>query len=88
MMAPHGTFDGIFGMAALTHVCSTIPQNYIAYEYPFGDPEWWYDIVEGLLEIFLLNGLVKVWDAPGIGVTFNINKASEYLSEADKDFFM
>ena len=24
-MAPHGTFDGVFGMAALTQVCATMP---------------------------------------------------------------
>jgi len=88
MMAPHGTFDGVFGMAALTQVGATMPQNYIAYEYPFGNPDWWYDIVEGLPNDFLRDGHVKVWDAPGIGVTFNVNKASKYLRTEDKDFFM
>ncbi|MDR2513600.1 MAG: mandelate racemase/muconate lactonizing enzyme family protein [Christensenellaceae bacterium] len=88
MMAPHGTFDGVFGMAALTQVGATMPQNYIAYEYPFGNPSWWYDIVEGLPTNFLRDGHVTVWDAPGIGVTFNVNKASKYLSEEDKDFFL
>ena len=37
-------------MAALTHVSATMPNNYIAYEYPQGHPDWWYDIVEGLPE--------------------------------------
>jgi L-alanine-DL-glutamate epimerase-like enolase superfamily enzyme len=37
---------------------------------------------------FLRDGHVKVWDAPGIGVSFNINKASKYLSAEDKDFFL
>lgn len=87
-MAPHGTFDGVFGMAALTHVCATMPQNYIAYEYPYGNPTWWYDIVEGLPNNFLRDGHVAVWDAPGVGVTFNVNKASKYLSPEDKDFFL
>ncbi|MCL1831042.1 MAG: mandelate racemase/muconate lactonizing enzyme family protein [Oscillospiraceae bacterium] len=88
LMAPHGTFDGVFGMAALTHAASTMPQNYIAFEYPFGNPTWWYDIVEGLPEGFLKDGHVTVLDAPGLGITFNINKASEYLSSQDKDFFL
>jgi L-alanine-DL-glutamate epimerase-like enolase superfamily enzyme len=87
LMAPHGTIDGIFGMAALTHVCSTMPQNYIAYEYPAGRPEWWYDIVEGLPDPLLRDGHVTVWDKPGLGVVFNVNKASKYLREEDKDFF-
>ncbi|MDP6117634.1 MAG: mandelate racemase/muconate lactonizing enzyme family protein [Planctomycetota bacterium] len=87
LMAPHGTIDGVFGMAALTHVCSTMPQNYIAYEYPAGRPDWWYDIVDGLPDPLLQDGHVTVWDRPGLGVEFNVNKASEYLREEDKDFF-
>ena len=88
LMAPHGTFDGVFGMAALTHVCSTMPQNYIAYEFPGLNPSWWLDIVEGLPDPFLRDGHVKVWDTPGIGVSFNINNASKYLSEEDRGFFL
>ena len=87
LMAPHGTFDGIFGMAALTQVCCTMPNNYIAYEFPAGNPDWWYDIVEGLPENYLRDGHVKVWDKPGIGVEFNIPKAEKYLLPKDKDFF-
>ena len=88
MMAPHGVFDGVFGMAALTHVASTMPQNYIAYEYPQGNPEWWYDIVEGLPEGFFKDGHVTVWDRPGIGVEFNIPKAEKYLRPEDREFFL
>ena len=87
LMAPHGTIDGVFGMAALTHVCSTMPQNYIAYEYPAGRPEWWYDIVDGLPDPLLRDGHVTVWDKPGLGVEFNVNKASEHLREEDRGFF-
>lgn len=87
MMAPHGTFDGVFGMAALTQVCCTMPQNYIAYEYPAANPLWWYDIVDGLPNNFLRDGHVTVWDKPGIGVEFNIPKAQKYLREDEKDFF-
>jgi len=88
LMAPHGTFDGIFGMAALTHVCSTMPQNYIAYEFPGINPGWWAEITEGVPDDFLRDGHVKVWDKPGVGVEFIVNKATKYLSEEDKDFFM
>lgn len=87
MMAPHGVFDGVFGMAALTQVAATMPQNYIAYEYPEAHPQWWYDIVEGLPEGFFKDGHVQVWDRPGIGVEFNIPKAQKYLRPEDKDFF-
>lgn len=87
LMAPHGVFDGVFGMAALTQVSCTLPQNYIAYEYPHASPEWWYDIVDGLPDTILKDGHVKVWDTPGIGVSFNIPKAEKYLRPEDKDFF-
>ncbi len=87
MMAPHGVFDGVFGMAALTQVASTMPQNYIAYEYPEAHPDFWYDIVEGLPEGFFKDGHVTVWDKPGIGVEFNIPKAEKYLRPEDRDFF-
>lgn len=88
MMAPHGVFDGVFGMAALTHVSATMPNNYIAYEYPQGHPDWWYDIVEGLPEGFFRDGHVTVWDKPGVGVEFNIPKAEKYLRPEDRDFFL
>jgi L-alanine-DL-glutamate epimerase-like enolase superfamily enzyme len=48
LMAPHGTGDGVFGLAALLQVCATLPNNFIAFEYPIGQQAWWYDIVEGL----------------------------------------
>jgi L-alanine-DL-glutamate epimerase-like enolase superfamily enzyme len=38
-MAPHGTGDGLLGLAALVQVGATLPDNYIAFEYPVGRPE-------------------------------------------------
>jgi len=43
--------------------------------------------VDGLPDPLLQDGHVTVWDRPGLGVEFNVNKASEYLREEDKDFF-
>jgi L-alanine-DL-glutamate epimerase-like enolase superfamily enzyme len=87
LMAPHGIFDGLIGLAALVQVCATMPQNYIAFEYPVGRPEWWYDIIEGLPDPIVKDGLIQVWDRPGLGVEFNVEKARGYLPEADRDFF-
>jgi len=87
-MAPHGIFDGVFGMAALTQVACTMPNNYIAFEYPQAYPEWWYDIVEGLPDGFFKDGFVTVWDKPGLGVEFNPAKAEKYLLPEDKKFFL
>ena len=39
LMAPHGTGNGLLGLAALVQVCATLPDNYIAFEYPVGKPD-------------------------------------------------
>lgn len=87
LMAPHGTLDGLFGLAALVQVSAALPQNYIAFEYPTGDPEWWYDIVEGLPDPIVKKGMIEVWDRPGLGVDFNIPAAKTHLRDEDFDFF-
>ena len=87
MMAPHGTGDGLIGLAALVQVAATLPQNYIAFEYPVGKPDWWYNIVEGLPNPIVKDGFIEVWDRPGLGVDINAEAARQYLPEGDEDFF-
>jgi L-alanine-DL-glutamate epimerase-like enolase superfamily enzyme len=87
LMAPHGTGDGLIGLAALVQVAAALPRNYIAFEYPVGRPEWWYDIVDGLPDPIVENSYITVWDRPGLGVSFNKTAASKYLATEDKDFF-
>ena len=87
LMAPHGTGDGLIGLAALVQVSATLPQNYIAFEYPVGDPAWWYDIVEGLPDPIVKDGFIQVWDRPGLGVTLNPEATRPYLPPGDEDFF-
>ncbi len=87
LIAPHGVFDGLIGLAALVQVCATLPANFIAFEYPLGKPAWWYDIIEGLPSPIVKNGLIDVWDTPGLGVDFNVEKARPYLPTGDEDFF-
>ena len=86
LMAPHGTGNGLLGLAALVQVCATLPHNFIAFEYPTGDPAWWYDIVDGLPDP-IVNGTIEVWDRPGMGVELNAEKAKRYLTEEDAAFF-
>ena len=86
LMAPHGTADGLIGLAALVQVCATLPPNFIAFEYPTGNPEWWYDIIDGLPDPIVTDSYIDVWDTPGLGVSFN-DKARAYLREEDADFF-
>jgi L-alanine-DL-glutamate epimerase-like enolase superfamily enzyme len=87
LMAPHGIFDGLIGLAGLVQVCATMPQNYIAFEYPVGRPDWWYEIITGLPNPIVKNSLIDVWDTPGLGVDFVVEKAKQYLQPEDADFF-
>lgn len=87
LMAPHGTGNGLLGLAALVQVCATLPHNFIAFECPKGDPDWWHDIVDGLPDPLIENGMIEVWDRPGMGVEINAEKAKRHLSEEDGGFF-
>ena len=87
LMAPHGVFDGLIGLAGLVHACATMPQNYIAFEYPLGSPAWWYDIVEGLPNPIGKDSFIEVWDRPGLVVDLIPEKAKAYLAPDDQDFF-
>jgi len=89
MMAPHGAYDGLIGLAAHVMVGAAMPENFIAFEYPRPAQDWWYEIIEGLPapNQIVKNGLIDVWDRPGLGVNFNVRAAKQYLREEDKDFF-
>lgn len=87
LMAPHGTGDGLIGLAALVQMSAALPQNYIAFEYPVGNQPWWYDIVEGLPDPIVVDSFIDVWDRPGLGVTFNVKEAKKHLSDEDRGFF-
>ncbi|HEY9345882.1 MAG TPA: mandelate racemase/muconate lactonizing enzyme family protein [Inquilinus sp.] len=87
LMAPHGTGNGLLGLAALVQISATLPNNFIAFEYPSGNPAWWYDIVDGLPNPIVRDGLIEVWDRPGMGVEINPERARQYLAEEDMAFF-
>jgi L-alanine-DL-glutamate epimerase-like enolase superfamily enzyme len=87
LMAPHGIIDGVFGVAAHVQVGATLPANFIAFEYPHPQQTWWYDIVEGLPTPIVNNGLIDVWDRPGLGVEFIKERAVKYLRQEDEGFF-
>ncbi|HTT62034.1 MAG TPA: mandelate racemase/muconate lactonizing enzyme family protein [Bryobacteraceae bacterium] len=87
LVAPHGIFDGLIGLAAHVQMAAALPQNYIAFEYPVGQPEWWYEIVDGLPNPIVKRGFIDVWDRPGLGVTFRVPAAKARLSDEDRHFF-
>jgi L-alanine-DL-glutamate epimerase-like enolase superfamily enzyme len=86
-MAPHGTGNGLLGLAALVQVCATLPPNFIAFEYPSGSTPWWSDIVSGLPDPIVVNGEIAVWDRPGMGVDLIPEAAKPYLAPEDAAFF-
>lgn len=87
LMAPHGTNNGLLGMAALVQVTATMPDNYIAFEYPSGKESWWRDIVDWLPDPIVQDGFIDVWDRPGMGISLVPEAARQYLREEDRDFF-
>ena len=87
LIAPHGIFDGLIGLAAHVQMAAALPQNYIAFEYPVAQPEWWYDIVDGLPDPIVKRGFIDVWDKPGLGVTFKVQAAKSHLADEDRRFF-
>lgn len=86
-IAPHGTANGIFGLAALIQVCAVLPDNFIAFEYPARFEPFWYDITEGFDGVPVKNGLIDVPDRPGLGVDLIEKEAKKYLTEGDAGFF-
>ncbi len=87
LIAPHGTGNGLVGLAALVQVAATLPQNYIAFEYPVARPEWWYEIVTGLPDPIVKDGFIEVWDRPGMGVEIIPEAALPYMDKEDQEFF-
>ncbi len=87
LMAPHGTANGIFGLAAHLQVGATLPDNFIAFEYPARFEPFWFDITEGFDGVPVVDGMIDVPDRPGMGIEFIPEAAKAYLSEDDRDFF-
>ena len=87
LMAPHGTGNGVLGLAALIQVCATLPANFIAFEYPTGHDPWWYEIVEGLPNPIVKNSMIDVIERPGMGVDLIPEAAAQYLAPEDASFF-
>ncbi|MEW6751108.1 MAG: mandelate racemase/muconate lactonizing enzyme family protein [Candidatus Latescibacterota bacterium] len=87
LMAPHGTADGLIGLAALVQVCATLPHNYIAFEYPVAREPWWHEVVVGLPEPIVRDSHIEVWDRPGLGIELNAEAGRPHLTEEDRGFF-
>ncbi|HYI25998.1 MAG TPA: mandelate racemase/muconate lactonizing enzyme family protein [Thermomicrobiales bacterium] len=87
LVAPHGTANGIFGLGAHVQVGATMPDNFIAFEYPARFEPFWYDITVGFDGVPVVDGLIDVPDRPGMGIEFKVDAARAYLEPEDADFF-
>jgi len=87
LFAPHGTLDGLIGLAAHVQLGAVLPDNYIAFELPTGSPDWWYDIIEGVDNLVVQDSHIEVPDVPGLGIRLIVDETKQYLREEDKDFF-
>ena len=87
LFAPHGTGDGLLGLAALVQLAATLPDNYIAFELPSGDTKWWYEILNGIEHLVVEDSHIVVPDLPGTGITFKEQAAIRYLRDEDRGFF-
>ena len=50
-----------------------MPQHFVAFEDSIANPDWWYDIIDGLPDPIVKNGHIDVWDRPELGVEFIVN---------------
>ena len=50
-------------------------------------PAWWYDIVDGLPNPIVKDGMIEVWDRPGMGVEINAERAKRYLCRRRRGLF-
>lgn len=87
LFAPHGTVDGLIGLAAHVQLAAVLPENYIAFELPTAEPDWWNDILDGSDKFGVTDSHIDVNEAPGLGLTFIPEEAKKYLRDEDADFF-
>ncbi len=86
-VAPHGTANGILGLAALVQMSAVLPDNFIAFEYPARFEPFWYEITQGFDGVPVKDGMIEVPDRPGMGVELIPEAAKAHLEEEDARFF-
>ena len=70
-------------------VAVTPPQRLVSVPHPHaaGSSPGTLNDVDGLPDPIVSDGLIRVWDAPGLGITFRTDRARKYLSPEDSGFF-
>jgi len=70
------------GTTAGAHVAAAVP-NFQALEYHARDVDWWADVVEGEV---IQDGYIEVPEAPGLGVTLDMDVVTEHAAEGETVF--
>ena len=84
-MAPHCIASPI-GTVANVHVCAAIP-NFLALEWHGMSVPFWNDLAEGWDDGPVIDGgRIKVPEAPGLGVTLNLDLARQYARPGEPFF--
>jgi gluconate/galactonate dehydratase len=83
-MAPHCIASPI-GTIANVHVCAAIP-NFLALEWHGMSVPFWNDLASGWGGQVIDRGRIRVPDAPGLGVTLNLDLAREYAKPGEPFF--
>jgi L-alanine-DL-glutamate epimerase-like enolase superfamily enzyme len=83
-MAPHCIASPI-GTVANVHVAAAIP-NFLALEWHGMSVPFWNDLAVGFDGPVIDGGRIKVPDAPGLGVTLNLELAREYARPGEPFF--
>ena len=73
LVAPHGIFDGLIGLAAhVQHGGRLAAKLHRASSIRWASRTGGIEIVDGLPDPIMKKGFIDVWDRPGLGVTFNV----------------
>jgi gluconate/galactonate dehydratase len=82
--APHNVTSPIGTMAA-AHVCAAVP-NFLALEWHGMSVPFWEDLALGWEGPVIDRGRIRVPEAPGLGVSLNLDVAREYARPGEPFF--
>ena len=66
--------------------CAAATENVLALEYHSVDVPWWQDLVTGLPKPMMVNGFVRVPEAPGLGIDLNLDTVKQHLDRNQELF--
>lgn len=83
-IAPHNISSPV-GTLASAHFCAAIP-NFLVLEFHASDVPFWNDLVDGIPKPIIRDGMIRLPDKPGLGVTLNEQVARQYARKGEPFF--